>query len=233
MAVAFVSNANTYNLDPSVNPVVVPFVAALNQCIVVHIGVRSATAIVGSVTDNFGNVYTRQGSILAQDESDYTLGRYSKAPLLFNKVEGECWTTRSGGAVASVTVTMSGLATTAIVINSYTGSGFGAANAVTAVQSSTPTATLTTTASNSFISAGFSTATLLNEATTAGHGTVREEEAAGGQNSHKIEVTTADLAVASASAASVILTPSNQVTVDGATYAQPATYAICAVEVKA
>lgn len=232
MAVAAVTNTGVTNLDSNIATVAIPFVGLTGHCVVVHIGVASATVTVASVVDNFGNVYVKQANVLAQQEVDYSTEHYDKNAIFSNAVDGECWAVKSGGAVATITVTLTAPARFAVEVQSYSGgSGFGVAGSVAQVSVSEPAITLTTTGANSFVSVGFSSVVGLNEAGGAGD-TLRGEVASAGRHGG-IAVTSDDSsAVSLGTAVTVSVTSVAQVVIDGVTLGQPNTFAVCAVEVR-
>lgn len=234
MAAAFVSNTGAVNLDSTVAAMTVPFVAA-SGFNVVHIGVRSKLATVLSVTDDAGtpNTYTKKASIFARTEVDYT-NEYNIPPvgaIFHDGVEAESWTATVANACKNVIVTLSTGAKFAVEANNYTsGTGIGASSATTAalISSSAPSISLTPAASTSIVSAGFCTATLLNQ--VANLGTIRGSFA-GATAEDGIAVTTIDRT--GVTPIVVSLAPSNTEVLGGTTFSVPATYAVTAVEIKA
>lgn len=230
MAVTAVTNVGVENVDAAVASVVIPFVAASTQCIVVHVGSQSQFATVLSVVDNFGNVYVRQSGVSARFEIDYPEEGLDKNPQFEDWVSGECWAVKSTGTVANITVTMSTAVRFAVEVQSYAGgSGLGAAGAVALNNVSAPSIALTTTGANSFVSAGFSSVTGLSE--TATTGTLRGQEYSAGTRGG-VDLTVADATVVGLAACTVTLAPVQQESVGGATFGVQASYAACAVEIR-
>lgn len=232
MAAAFVSNAAGINLDASIASLSTPFVAA-SGFNVIHIGIRGRNATVLSVTDDAGtpNVYTKRASTTAVKEIDFAQGHYTKGASFEHGVEAESWTATVSAACKNVIVTLTSGEKFAVECNNYSSStGIGTATAASASFASTsaPTISLTPAASTSIASAGFVSATLLNQA--AGTGTLRGNES-GATVEDGIAVTTVDNT--GTTPIVVSLNPVNQETVDGATFDVPATYAITVVEIKA
>lgn len=231
MSVAAVANASGVNLNAAASSLAVPFVASSGQLIAVFVGIQSQTDTVASVTDSFGNTYTKKAAVVADYANLYPQGIINESPFYDYYVDSEVWTAASGGAVTTVTVTLSSGARFAVEIESYTGSAFGAGASATAVQSEAPSITFTTTAGNSFVAAGFASVLDPNQAASAG--TLRGQVEASTRESG-IEVAVADNTVASAGACTVTLVPTTLKTkLGGATEPMPATYAIVCVEVKA
>lgn len=249
-----------------------------NQTAVVHIAILSAGVTVLSVTDNGAvtpNTYTYQTGINASytpgnrtfggaaagfpgGDSDFNWPadiQTTADQLTQGVVRGEVWTTGAGSTptlASSLTVTLSGPAKCAVEVIVYSGgtsiAAITAANAVALASTSAPTIAVTVTA-GSFLSAGFSSQSCLNQAAIAVNGsigpiktgntnTVRSEMS--GASSYPLSVTAADST--GLTAAVVGISPTNTESTDisissGTQNAQlipvPATYAVCAVEVKA
>lgn len=232
MAVAAVASASGANVDSSLNSLVIPFTAASTQSICVFIGVRSAVYTVASVIDDHGNVYTKQGAVLANYELDFSTGHYIKNAILDQYIDCELWTTVSTGAVTKITVTTTSGAKFAVAIQSYSSvaAAFGAVATAQQVGVSTPSVTVTTTAANSFAVAGFASAYSLNQAAP---GFTFRIEAAGTSTDKGASVAIADILKVAAGAQTITLNPVNTITVGGAVIDPPATYACVAIEVKA
>lgn len=232
MAVSQKTNASFFNSDGSKSVLVATFAAVLNDAIVVNIGVRSGFATVASVTDDLGNTYTKKASVVVSDEQDYSQGRYLKAALIQNHVDGEAWTTKSTGTVTKITITLTSPTVFAANIQSYTGaSAFGLGASATVSKSGAPSISFTTTANASVVCAGFSSAYALNQ--VAGTGTL-EGAVSVANPSRGVEVAVADATKATTGAQVVSLAPTNLVGLSSSpTGILPATYAVCAVEVKA
>jgi len=232
-AVAPLANTSAINMNESVQTLVIPFVAASGKCVVVHIGVQSEEAAVASVTDDSGNGFTKSAAIRAVHETDYTDTDTTDDPhpIYDSWVDGELWTIVSSG-IASITVTLTTNARFAVEVQSYTSSGFGAVGSTTAIQSSAPSITVTTTAANSYVCAGFSSVYGLNDIIVTGtkRGDVEE-----GTEVTDLQVFVADNTVASAGPCTVKMTVTNQDTDEAPAviFPVPATYAVCAVEILA
>lgn len=234
IAVGAVANAGAINLDPSKKTLVIPFVADIGALIVVHAGVASETQTIASVTDDGLNVYTKKAAVLADYTDLYPQGLVPGAdnPLNDFWIEGECWVTVATGATTVLTITTTDVARFAVEIESYTGTSFGAGLTATVVQGQAASIVFTTTASNSFVSAGFSCALAPNEA--ASTGTVRGQ-VEGANRDFAVGITTADNTKATAGACTVAIKPTTLDFLYGEdTFVPvPATYAVCAVEIKA
>lgn len=232
MAVVQKTNTSFSNPDGSKSSVVVTFAAILNDAIVVNVGVRSGFATVSTVTDDLGNTYTKKASVVASDEQDFSQGRFLKAALIQNHVDGEVWTAKSTGTVTKITVTLTSPSVFAGNIQSYTGmSAFGLGVGSAILKSSAPSISFTTTANASVVCAGFSSAFALNQ--VAGTGTL-EGAVTVANPSRAVEVAVADATKALTGAQVVSLAPTNLVGLSSSpTGILPATYAVCAVELKA
>lgn len=176
--------------------------------------------------------------------------------LTQGQVRGEVWTTGAGSTptlASSLTVTLSGPAKCAVEVVVYSGgtsiAAITAANAVALANASAPTIAVTVTA-GSFLSAGFASQSCLNQAAIAVNGSIGpiktgntntvRSEMAGASSDRPLSITAADST--GVTAAVVGISPSNTESTDisissGTQNAQlipvPATYAVCAVEVKA
>ena len=246
MAASYVSTKAFVNLDPSVDSAVLAVSAGSTHAIVVHVAVASQDVTVASVTDdNNNNVYSSV-SALANDEVDYATGRYSANPVKDNFIDGECWFVKSGGTVTKVTVTLSNGARFAVEALVYVcGGGIGNSIAGTAIASGAPSVSLTTAvASTSIVSAGFSTVKGLNQGAGAGAGIMAEVAGApeGGAGLSGVAVTVEDKLAAGSGPTAVALAPVSTESVSisissgspqAGTQPVPASYAICAVEIKA
>ena len=250
MAVSAVNTASAVNVNSSVNSLVIPFASTgATQGIVVHVGIHSKMVTVASVTDSVGNVYTKQQSNYTKFEEDYVVDEYAIPPagaITHHGIEAECWTTRATtGTVANVTVTLTSGARFGVVVQGYSGvSAIGASANVGFVSTSTPSISVTTTAANSWVSAGFASNSGLNWA--ASTGTLRGQIQGGTVTADAIVgVAVADNTIAGTAACTVAVQPTNTETISGdnlvnsninaiqITIPVPMTYAVCAVELKA
>lgn len=221
------------NLDSSISSLAIPVSVAQNKLVVVNVGIRSAVVSVSSVTDDQGNTYTQQAHARANQEIDFSTGGLSKAPILRNYVQGECWTATQASATAAtkVTVTLTSGAKFGVEVQTFTGSAFGVTGSATFASSSSPSITATTQTNGSWLVASFSSAYSLNETATAG--TIDDEiSGSGTQDQGGVSVTLAHLLKATAGATTITLAPSNTEVQDGVTFDVPATYAVTAIEVK-
>ena len=279
MAVAFATSTRAINLDSSVSTFTVPLslTATANKVAVVHIAILSAVATVLSVTDNATspNVYTFQTGVNAsynpgsrtfgspaagfpggEDDFDWPSDIQTTADQLTQGVvRGEVWTSPAGvtpGAATQLTVTLTSGAKCAVEAVIYTGSGsivaVTSANAVALPSNSAPTIAVTMTAA-SYLSAGFSSQSALNQVAlpvngsigpikTSNVNTLRSEIA--GASSYPLSITVADSTGVTAGV--VGISPSNTQSTDisisdgtqnAVLIPVPATYAVCAVEVHA
>jgi len=170
-------------------------------------------------------------------------------------VRGEVWTTGAGSTptlATSLTITLSGGAECAAVVVVYSGgtsiAAVTAANAAALANAAAPSIALTVTA-GSFLSAGFASQSCLNQAAVAvsvagpvksgNTNTLRSEEA-GDSRQEPLSMTVADSTglTASVVAISPTNTQSTDISISSGTESAvlvpvPATYAVCAVEVKA
>lgn len=245
MAAAFVNTVGFINLDPSVSSGVVAISAGSGKAIVLHIAVASATAQVASVTDDGSNVYS---SVAAQaNDQTYQINEYdANSVSKDNFIDGECWYTVGGGTTTKVTVTLTTGARFAVAAEVYTcGGGIGTTKAVAVTNSGAPSVSLTAAvATTSIISTGFSTVKGLQQAGGTGVTVVKNVSGAPNGNSGYtgVNVTVGNKASAGAGTTTVALAPvssksySTSIT-DGSpnsgTLAVPATYVVCAVEIKA
>ena len=252
--------------------------AVSKRVAVVHIAVLSAEVTVLSVTDNGAvtpNVYTFQAGVNAsynpgnrtfgsaatgfpggEDDFDWPADIQTTADQLTQGVvRGEVWTSPAGvtpTVATQLTITLSGGAKCAVAVAVYSGgssyAAITAANAVALPSNSAPTIAITVTA-GSFLSAGFSSQSALNQVAlpingsvgpikTSNINTARSEMS--GASSYPLSVTAADST--GVTAAVVGISPSNTQSTDisisdgtqNATLIPvPATYAVCAVEVQA
>lgn len=230
MAVAFVASANAVNLDATVSTLPVTISASTGQAIVVHVAIRAGSVTVATVVDSQGNTYTKKASVLARQETDYGQEGLDAYPMFAYTVEGEVWTTKSAGAVTSVTVTLTNGAKFEVTVATYSGvSTIGAAASSAVNPFGAPTISLTTTGANSFVSAGFACAIPLNQQITTG--TLRSS--VGSFTAHNgIALAVADNTVAGLAACVVAITPTNTLVISNTAFTQPLPYAVCAVEIR-
>lgn len=252
MAVAYSSSASALNLDSTVASLSIPFAITQHNGVVVHIGVRSAVVTVASVTDDGANAYVKVKSQLAFDTHQYQQGHYAAEAYNTGYVEGEVWASVTGTASATkLIVTLTGGAKFAVAAEQFTGSNTTFATAfptnASAILTKTgsPSLAVTISASASFLSAGFHSASGLS--ITAGASNTLRQSITGGtvQLNNGVVVQSTNVDTTGATAAVAALTVGSDESVDGISgspgspsagqisIAVPVTYAVCAVEVHA
>lgn len=280
MAVAFVTSSRAINLDSSQTTLTVPLAltATSGKVAVVHIAILSAVATVLSVTDNAStpNVYTFQTGVNAsynpgnrtfgspatgfpsgEDDYNWPADIQTNADQLTQGViRGEVWTSPAGvtpGAATQLTVTLTSGAKCAVAVGIYSGSGsivaVTSANAVALPSTSAPTIAVTMTAA-SYLSAGFSSQSSLNQAALPVNGSVGpiktgntnalRTEMSGTASGYPLSITLADSTGVTAGVVGIspTNTQSTDISISSGTenavlIPVPATYAVCAVEVHA